>query len=32
MNDTVGNRYGSAVIALPSDTEILVTRPAIGAR
>jgi uncharacterized protein YndB with AHSA1/START domain len=26
MNDTIGNRYGSAVIALPSDTEILVTR------
>jgi uncharacterized protein YndB with AHSA1/START domain len=26
MNSTVGNRYGSAVITLPSDTEILITR------
>ena len=26
MNSTVGNRHGSAVITLPSDTEILITR------
>ena len=26
MNDTVSNRHGSAVITLPSDTEILITR------
>ena len=25
-NDTVGNRHGSAVITLPSDTDILITR------
>ena len=25
-NDTVSNRHGSAVITLPSDTEILITR------
>lgn len=25
-NDTVSNRHGSAVVALPSDTEILITR------
>ncbi len=25
-NDTIGNRHGSAVITLPSDTEILITR------
>jgi len=25
-NDTVGNRHGSAVVSLPSDTEILITR------
>jgi uncharacterized protein YndB with AHSA1/START domain len=25
-NDTVGNRHGSAVVTLPSDTEYLVTR------
>jgi uncharacterized protein YndB with AHSA1/START domain len=26
MNHTIGNRHGSAVFTLPSDTEILVTR------
>jgi uncharacterized protein YndB with AHSA1/START domain len=26
VNSTVGNRHGSAVITLPSDTEILITR------
>ena len=26
MNDTIGDRHGSAVVTLPSDTEILVTR------
>jgi uncharacterized protein YndB with AHSA1/START domain len=26
MNSTLGNRHGSAVITLPSDTEILITR------
>lgn len=26
MNRTIGNRHGSAVITLPSDTEILITR------
>jgi hypothetical protein len=26
MNRTLGNRHGSAVIILPSDTEILITR------
>jgi hypothetical protein len=24
-SDTVGNRHGSAIITLPSDTEILIT-------
>ena len=26
MNSTLGNRHGSAVITVPSDTEILITR------
>ena len=26
MNDTIGNRHGSAVVTLPSNNEILVTR------
>jgi uncharacterized protein YndB with AHSA1/START domain len=26
VNSTLGNRHGSAVITLPSDTEILITR------
>ena len=26
MNNTIGNRHGSAVVALPSDNEILITR------
>ncbi len=26
MNNTIGNRYGSAVLTLPSDTETLITR------
>jgi uncharacterized protein YndB with AHSA1/START domain len=26
MNNTIGNRHGSAVFTLPSDTEILITR------
>jgi uncharacterized protein YndB with AHSA1/START domain len=26
MNDTIGNRHGSAVFTLPSDNEILITR------
>ena len=26
MNTTIGNRHGSAVFTLPSDTEILITR------
>ena len=26
MNSTLGNRHGSAVITMPSDTEILITR------
>jgi uncharacterized protein YndB with AHSA1/START domain len=26
MNNTIGNRHGSAVVTLPSDTEILITR------
>ena len=26
MNNTIGNRHGSAVVTLPSDNEILITR------
>jgi len=26
MNNTIGNRHGSAAVALPSDNEILITR------
>ena len=26
MTNTIGNRHGSAVVVLPSDNEILITR------